>query len=87
MVFDVEALLHQLLEGHRVISKIHGENPNKAFRRIVGIFERERRGVRFLPTHVVRRAVRKYKLPASFEIEKLDSGGAACERVKIALRS
>lgn len=56
---NIDALLHHLLEGHCVMAKFHGDSPDAAYHRMVGIFEMEKRGVRFLPAQVVNRAVCK----------------------------
>jgi type IV secretory pathway ATPase VirB11/archaellum biosynthesis ATPase len=63
---NTDLLLQHLLEGHRVIAKMHGDSPGAACQRMVGRMEMHKRGVRFLPAQVIKKAVRKV-LPAGKE--------------------
>lgn len=72
----IDELLHQSLEGHRIMAKIHGDSQGSALQRMAGRLEMQKRGVRFLPAQAIKRAARKYKNPKLYENCKPDSGDA-----------
>lgn len=62
MYEKVETLLSKSLEGHRAITKIHAGSPDEEFfKRIALLHELKKRGVRFLPAQVIKRAMRQLK--------------------------
>jgi type IV secretory pathway ATPase VirB11/archaellum biosynthesis ATPase len=70
MEFDVEAYFKHSLDGHCAMTKIHADSHHASYRRMVGILEREKRGVRFLPAQVINRAVRKLMRPSKAKIKE-----------------
>lgn len=58
----VDALFHHLAAGHRVMTKIgHADDVRAGYIRFIAMVEMKKRGVRFLPSQVVKRALRKHK--------------------------
>lgn len=58
----VDALFQHLAAGHRVMPKIGCKDDLKAgYIRFIAMLEMKKRGVRFLPSQVIKRALRKHQ--------------------------
>lgn len=58
---DVDFLLDKIHHGHRLLTSCLPGNIQESFFRLSHLMEMERRGLRFLPKRVTKRAMRKMR--------------------------
>ncbi|WP_073666349.1 hypothetical protein [Pseudomonas aeruginosa] len=59
---SAQEYLSAALTGHGLITKIgHADDVKAGYMRLIALAEKRKRGVRFLPAQVIKRALRKHK--------------------------